>query len=83
MKIFKYDPAQVPDINLELEYKLEDGTVNQVYRVGDWSFETSEEANVKYAREGIYAWIAWHDFLASGSYFDQLKEQDVPTETFN
>jgi hypothetical protein len=78
--MFKYNPELVPDINLESEWQLEDGFVNQVYRAGNWSFETSEEANTKYAQEAIYAWIAWHDFLASGAYFDQIKEQGDPEE---
>ena len=78
--IFEYDADKVPDINLEREWLLEDGTVNQVYRAGNWSFDTSEEADTKYAQEAIYAWIAWHDFLASGSYFDQIKEQGEPEE---
>ena len=79
--LFEYDANKVPDVNLESEWQLEDGYVNQVYRAGGWSFETSEEANIKYAKGAIYAWIAWHDFLASGSYFNQLKEQGVPEET--
>ena len=78
--VFQYNPDNVPDINLESEWELEDGSTNQVYRAGVWSFETSEEANLEYAQDAIYAWIAWHDFLASGSYFDQLKEQGVPEE---
>lgn len=78
--VFEYNPENVPDVNLEREWQLEDGTVNQVYRAGKWSFETSEEASTQYAREAIYAWIAWHDFLASGSYFDQVKEQGDPEE---
>jgi hypothetical protein len=79
--MFKYNPELVPDINLESEWQLKDGFVNQVYRAGNWSFETSEEANTQYAQEAIYAWIAWHDFLTSGSYFDQIKEQGDPEET--
>lgn len=79
--MFKYDPSLVPDVNLESEWQLDGGGINQVYRAGKWSFETSEEANTKYAQEAIYAWIAWHDFLASGSYFDQIKEQGEPEET--
>ena len=61
--MFDYDPNLVPDIQLESEWKLEDGFPNQVYRAGDWSFETSEEASLEYAKKAIYAWIAWHDFL--------------------
>jgi len=60
---FKYSPEKVPDVKLESEWKLEDGFINQVYRAGDWSFETSEEADLEYAQGAIYAWIAWHDFL--------------------
>jgi uncharacterized protein YecT (DUF1311 family) len=73
--LFEYDSRKVPDVNLEREWQMQDGSINQVYRAGNWSFETSEEASMKYAQEAIYAWIAWHDFLASGGYFDQLKEQ--------
>lgn len=65
--MFKYDPNKVPDVKLEREWLLEDGTVNQVYRAGNWSFETSEEADLEYVEEGIYAFIAWHDFLSAGS----------------
>jgi len=77
--LFEYNADKVPDVNIESEWQLEDGTVNQVYRAGNWSFETSEEANIKYAQEAIYAWIAWHDFLASGAYLDQIREQDDGT----
>lgn len=63
--LFEYNPDNVPDVKLENEWKLKDGFVNQVYRAGDWSFETSEEANIAYAQKAIYAWIAWHDFLKS------------------
>lgn len=69
--MFEYDASKVPDVKLEREWQLQDGTVNQVYRVGDWSFETSEEANVKYAQEAIYAWIAWHDFLYAHNQVEQ------------
>jgi hypothetical protein len=63
--MFSYNHKLVPEVKLESEWKLEDGTINQVYRAGDWSFETSEEANIEYAKAAIYAWIAWHDFLKS------------------
>lgn len=61
--LFKYNADKVPEVRLESEWQLEDGSVNQVYRAGNWSFETSEEADVAYAQEAIYSWIAWHDFL--------------------
>jgi hypothetical protein len=63
--MFKYDPRLVPDVNLEAEWPLEDNFINQVYRAGNWSFETAEETSVEYAKGAIYAWIAWHDFLVS------------------
>ena len=63
--MFNYKPEKVPDIKLEREWPLEDKTINQVYRAGDWSFETSEEANLEYAEGAIYAWIAWYDFLSA------------------
>ena len=65
MSTFQYDPNKVPDVKLESEWPLEDGTINQVYRAGDWSFETSEESDSDYAESAIYAWIAWHDFLST------------------
>lgn len=72
--MFKYDPELVPDVELETEWFLEDGFVNQVYRAGGWSFETSEESSVEYARKAIYAWVAWHDFLIAGR---SVKSQDI------
>lgn len=63
--MFKYESDRVPDVKLESEWPLEDKTINQVYRAGDWSFETSEEANLEYAEGAIYAWIAWYDFLSA------------------
>ena len=73
MKAFQYDPSRVPDVKLEREWKLEDGSINQVYRAENWSFETSEEASIRYAEEAIYAWIAWRDFLAANK---RLRHED-------
>lgn len=63
--MFKYDPKEVPDVKLEREWPLEDGTINQVYRAGDWSFDSTEEADLEYVKGGIYAFIAWYDFLSA------------------
>lgn len=63
--MFKYDPDKVPDVKLEREWALEDKTINQVYRAGDWSFETAEESDLEYAESAIYAWIAWYDFISN------------------
>ena len=68
--LFNYDTKLVPDVRLESEWKLEDGFINQVYRAGNWSFETCEESDIEYAKSAIYAWIAWHDFLASSGHAD-------------
>jgi len=72
--MFKYDPTKVPDVSLEREWQLEDKSVNQVYRAGDWSFETAEESDIEYAESAIYAWIAWHDFLqtSKGKEIDEV-----------
>ena len=74
--VFKYDPEKVPDVKLEREWKLEDGSINQVYRAGDWSFESSEESDVLHAEEAIYAWIAWHDFLYVQNQPSKEKDND-------
>jgi len=66
--MFKYDAEKVPDVKIEQSWVLQDKTTNQVYRVGDWSFESSEDADIRYAEEAIYAWIAWRDFLAAGGH---------------
>jgi hypothetical protein len=75
--VFEYDPNLVPDVKLESEWKLEDGSINQVYRAGDWSFETSEEANIAYTQKAIYAWIAWHDFLKAESNLSKTESADA------
>lgn len=62
--MFKYNPDKVPDVKLERSWKLEDGNLNEVYRAENWSFETSEEADLEYIESAIYAWIAWYDFVA-------------------
>lgn len=62
--MFKYEPKKVPDIKLERSWKLEDGSLNEVYRAQDWSFETAEEADLEYIEGAIYAWIAWYDFVS-------------------
>ena len=64
--MFEYEPKKAPDVFLESEWTLEDGSINQVYRAGDWSFESSQDGDVDYAEEAIYAWIAWRDFLLTG-----------------
>lgn len=74
--MFKYDPKKVPDVKLESEWKLEDGSINQVYRAGDWSFESSEESDFLYAQEAIYAWIAWHDFLYVQNQNNEEEDND-------
>ena len=61
--MFEFDETKVPEVLLESSWGLTDGFINDVYKAGDWSFETSEEADINYAESAIYAWIAWHNFL--------------------
>lgn len=58
---FEFDPSRVPEVVFESEWSLGDDW-NRVYRVGNWSFEESEES-VQWAEEGIYAFIAWWQWL--------------------
>jgi hypothetical protein len=59
---FEFDPARVPEVLFDKEWSLGDET-NKVYRVGDWSFEMAEDEKIQWAEEGIYAFIAWWQFL--------------------
>jgi hypothetical protein len=61
--MFKFDETRVPEVVLESSWGLADGFINDVYKAGGWSFETSEESGISYAESAIYAWIAWHNFL--------------------
>jgi hypothetical protein len=62
--MFVFDESKMPEIKEEVSYRLQDGTTNIVYRTTTgWSFETSEEENLEYAEEAIYAWIAWYNFI--------------------
>jgi hypothetical protein len=63
--MFEINKDNIPEVKEEVSYKLADGTINTVYRAGNWSFETSEEADLEYAESGIYAWIAWYNFLSN------------------
>lgn len=61
--MFNYDPKLLPEVKLDKEWKLTDGTINQLYRVGNWTLELPEEGDIEYVEGAIYAWIAWHNFL--------------------
>lgn len=60
---FKFDKTKLPEVVMRDSWDLEDGTPNVVYQAGNWSFESSEEADPDYAEEAIYAWIAWYNFI--------------------
>jgi hypothetical protein len=62
--VFEYNKDNIPSVELESEWRLEDGFTNQVFRVGDWSMELPADGNLKQVKGAIYAWIAWYDFLA-------------------
>jgi hypothetical protein len=62
--MFLFDESKIPEVKEEVSYKLQDGTTNIVYRTTTgWSFETSEEEDLGYAEEAIYAWISWYNFI--------------------
>ena len=61
--MFEFDKTKVPEVGLQHSWGMHDGAINDVYKAGNWSFETAEEANINYAESAIYAWIAWHNFL--------------------
>jgi N12 class adenine-specific DNA methylase len=56
------DNNKIPGVKLERSWKLQDGSVNDLYRAGNWSFET-DDMDLEYAEEAIYAWIAWYNFV--------------------
>ena len=59
---FEFDPARVPEVVFESEWNLGDDMSTRIYRVGDWSFEYGED-NIVSAESGIYAFIAWWQWL--------------------
>ena len=59
---FEFDPARLPEVVFESEWNLGDDMSTRIYRVGNWSFEESEE-DARWAEDGIYAFIAWWQFL--------------------
>lgn len=59
---FEFDPARVPEVVFDNKWTLP-GEENHIYRVGDWSFETAEDSSVQWAEEGVYAFIAWWQWL--------------------
>lgn len=63
--MFKYEPELVPEVKLEGEWALQDGSSNQTYRVNGWSMELPEDGNLGDVKRAIYAWIAWYDFLST------------------
>jgi len=63
--MFEVNESKVPNVEFLKSWELEDGTENHLYQAGNWSFESGEDDDLKYAESAIYAWIAWYNFLAS------------------
>jgi hypothetical protein len=61
---FEIDAKKIPEVTLDKSWKLEDESINDLYRAGNWSFDT-EDKDIKYAEEAIYAWIAWYNYIKS------------------
>ena len=62
--MFEIDPEKIPEVKLSKSWKLEDGSTNDLYQAGNWSFDT-EDIELEYAEEAIHAWIAWYNYIKS------------------
>ena len=60
--MFEINPEKIPEVRLSKSWKLEDGSINDLYQAGNWSFET-EDKELEYAEEAIYAWVAWYNYI--------------------
>jgi hypothetical protein len=60
--MFEINLEKIPEVKLSKSWKLEDGSTNDLYRAGNWSFET-EDKDLEYAEEAIYAWVAWYNYI--------------------
>jgi hypothetical protein len=60
--MFNFDETKVPKVEFLKSWKLEDGTDNDIYQAGNWSFE-ADDKDLDYAEEAIYAWTAWYNFI--------------------
>ena len=60
--MFDIDESKIPTVHLEKEWMLANGSLNQLFRAGNWSFET-EDIDLEYAEEAIHAWIAWYNYI--------------------
>ena len=56
------NPEKLPEVKLMKEWLLANGTTNQLFTAGNWSFET-EDMDLEYAEEAIYAWTAWYEYI--------------------
>lgn len=61
--MFNFDEAKVPQVEFEKQWELSNGEINQIYRVGNWSFEAPGDLDMESAETAIYAWIAWKNFI--------------------
>jgi hypothetical protein len=60
--MFEINLEKIPEVKLSKSWKLENGSTNDLYRAGNWSFET-EDKDLEYAEEAIYAWVAWYNYI--------------------
>ena len=44
--MFEFDERKVPEIGLQSSWGMTDGAINDVYKAGDWSFETAEGSDL-------------------------------------
>ena len=40
---------------------------NNIYEVGDWTFDKRDDGDIESAETAIYAWIAWYEYLKNDS----------------
>lgn len=60
--MIEINPNKLPKVELIKSWQLKDGSINDLYQVGNWSFETEDE-DLKYAEEAIHAWVAWYNYI--------------------
>lgn len=67
---FVFDEAQLPEISegssWELDPEVHGENVKVTYfNVGEWSMSnlSVEDGDLEYARQAVYAWTAWFNFL--------------------
>lgn len=67
---FEFDQNQTPEVYEGESWGLAPETHGEnvkvtYFNVGEWSMSnlSCEDGNLEYAKDAIYAWIAWYNFL--------------------